>query len=158
MNGRSWSAASRYRIYLPYLPNPRMSEFVFSPIVISRMILLLQNLMMQLQYTFPHSHHNDSQRKAGKPNGGSGKSQKPRRSRSRSVKQETQQQPQASSSCEQEESKWKYVNVMQYILILNDESSHIHTMWFYDWETGWGLNERGGKGNNNKTKQKNGKK
>ena len=57
MNGRSWSAASRYRIYLPYLPNPRMSEFVFSPIVISRMILLLQNLMMQLQYAFPHSHH-----------------------------------------------------------------------------------------------------
>ena len=43
---------------------------------------------------------------------------------------------------------------MQYILILNDESSHIHTVWFYDWETGWGLNGRGGKSNNNKTKQK----
>ena len=43
---------------------------------------------------------------------------------------------------------------MQYILILNDENSHIHTMWFYDWESGWGLKGRGGKSKQNqKNKQ-----
>ena len=77
------AAASRYRIYLPYLPNPRMSEFVFSPIVISSMILLLQNLMMQLQYTFPHSHHMILRERRGNRMGEAAKAKKPRRSRSR---------------------------------------------------------------------------
>ena len=47
---------------------------------------------------------------------------------------------------------------MQYILILNDENSHIHTMWFYDWESRWGLNGRGGKSKQKQTNKRKEKK
>ena len=56
------AAASRYRIYLPYLPNPRMSELVFSPID-DFIVTKPHDAATVYISTFPPY---DSQRKAGK--------------------------------------------------------------------------------------------
>ena len=73
----------------------------------------------------------------------------PRRSRSRYEKHETK----PHTSCEQEERKRRYIHFKQYILILNDENSHIHTILLYEKCRGTKIGEGVRKKRKNKKKK-----